>query len=414
MSTDYSNDSPTDPSADKSLLPRQLTHRRQTLLLGGAVTVIGGLILSASLWTRLAAHETEPVTDSTPEFKLTPAQMAGLGVARVQSMAFRTEIHAEGKITFSGDAFTPIFAPYSGKAIRLFAAPGDVVARGKPLASFDSSEFSQAVSDWRTARAQLTLATAISQRKEAAYHAEGASLQEWQQAQTDQVTAQGALNAALAHLHAFGLSDTRLQQLLSQPDTEPETLLTAPVTGVVVDRQLGPGQFVYAGGSSPLFTMADLSTVWLIAHVREADANQLRAGLPIDVHVLALPGKTWHTTIQSVGASIDPVTRRIEVRASLTNPEGELKPEMFASFNIIGRNGDNQPAQSPAVPESAVIHEADTARVWVIHDNNQLELRNIKLGRRKDNQLEVLDGVTTGERIVTSGSLFIDRAARPN
>jgi cobalt-zinc-cadmium efflux system membrane fusion protein len=106
---------------------------------------------------------------------------------------------------------------------------------------------------------------------------------------------------------------------------------------------------------------------------------------------------------------VDPVTRRVPVRATLTNPNGKLKPQMFASFSII-TSGESQ---APSVPEEAIVREGDQARVWVVSQNNALVLRSIHTGRTSEGMVEVVEGLKAGEKVVTRGSLFIDRAARP-
>ncbi|MBV8854800.1 MAG: efflux RND transporter periplasmic adaptor subunit, partial [Sinobacteraceae bacterium] len=122
-----------------------------------------------------------------------------------------------------------------------------------------------------------------------------------------------------------------------------------------------------------------------------------------------LPGKTFHAKLTSVGSSVDPVTHRVPVRATIDNPDGKLKPQMFASFSIFTSGA----SEALAVPEEAVVREGDSARVWVIEQNRELSLRQIRIGRISNGMVEVLDGLRAGERIVTRGSLFIDRAARP-
>jgi cobalt-zinc-cadmium efflux system membrane fusion protein len=175
----------------------------------------------------------------------------------------------------------------------------------------------------------------------------------------------------------------------------------------VVDRQVGPGQYAQAGAATPVFTIADLSSVWLIANVREADAARVRRGQTVEVHVLAYPDRTFAARVVYVAPTIDPNTHRLTVRAVIDNADGALKPEMFASFVIL--TSDAQ--QSPAVPESAVIYEGDSAHVWLLQPDGTLSIAPIRTGRSNDGFVEVLQGLKAGDRVVTKGSLFIDRAA---
>ena len=126
------------------------------------------------------------------------------------------------------------------------------------------------------------------------------------------------------------------------------------------------------------------------------------------VRVSALPGQSFHARLDYVAAALDPTTRRLSVHATLANPDGALKPEMFADFAL-----ETGPAQTGvAAPSAAVIYEGATARVWVAGAGRTLGLRQIVAGRTRGGQVQVLSGLSPGERIVTSGALFIDRAAQ--
>jgi len=188
-------------------------------------------------------------------------------------------------------------------------------------------------------------------------------------------------------------------------------VVTAPIGGTVVQRQAGLGQNIVSassGASSPVFTIGDLATVWLVANAREEDAPRLHKGDTVEVSVLAFPDRTFQARLTYIGAAIDPVTHRLPVRAEIDNADGLLKPEMFASFRIITGDG----ARFAAVPDVAVVHEMDSAHVWVANPAEKtLELRVIKIGPSRDGMVEVRDGLKPGEQIVTSGAVFIDRAA---
>ena len=174
-----------------------------------------------------------------------------------------------------------------------------------------------------------------------------------------------------------------------------------------MQRKIGPGQYVSAGASDPVFVIGDLSTVWLTAFVRESDAAQVSVGQDISVNVMALPGRPLTAKINYVAAAIDPNTRRLLVRATIDNKDGLLKPEMFANVTIYSA-GDRA---APAVPKQALIYEGDQVRIWVAREDKSVELRQIKIGLINGNLVEVTSNLKPGEKIVVKGSLFIDRAA---
>jgi cobalt-zinc-cadmium efflux system membrane fusion protein len=177
----------------------------------------------------------------------------------------------------------------------------------------------------------------------------------------------------------------------------------------VVDRQIGPGQFLQSGGSTPAFTIADTSSVWLLANVRETDAAIVKPGQAVEVAVLAYPKRAFKARLTFVSAVVDPNTHRIPVRAEIDNRDGALKPEMFANFRIV----TSETAESPAVPVSAIVYEGAAAHVWVLQGDGLVAYRAIHTGRDNGGLIEVVDGLKPGERIVTKGGLFIDQVATP-
>jgi cobalt-zinc-cadmium efflux system membrane fusion protein len=380
------------------------------------IVMIVALVAATALvigWGALRARAGEPAPADTTvaanEVHLSSAQLATLEINTVSTRAFRTEEVTEGQIALNGDTTTQVFSPYSGRVVRVLASPGEFVKRGAPLLRVEASEFVQAQSDLLNAAATLKLARINEERKHAAYECKGGSLQDWQQAQVDLTAAENAATSAKNRLRILGKTDAEIAAIESSKKTASATDVLAPIDGVVTDRQVGPGQFIQAGAQSPVFSIGDLSTVWLVAAVPETQAPFIERGQTVQVKVLALPGQVFQAKLTAIGAQVDPVTRRVPVRATLINPDGKLKPQMFASFSII-TSGESD---APAVPEEAVVREGDQARVWVVGQKDTLALRIIRTGRNSDGMVEVLDGLKAGEKVVTRGSLFIDRAARP-
>src|SRR5262249_41925126 len=156
----------------------------------------------------------------------------------------------------------------------------------------------------------------------------------------------------------------------------PATPIYAPIAGTIVQRKVGPGQYVGSGASDPVFVIGDLSTVWVVAYIRETEAPLVHIGQAIYFTVLAYPDKAFPANISYVAAALDPTTRRLLVRATVNNSAGLLKPEMFASVKILTGEGDT----AIAVPRDAIIYEGGNARVWVVRDDKAIELRRIKVG----------------------------------
>jgi cobalt-zinc-cadmium efflux system membrane fusion protein len=344
------------------------------------------------------------------EVKLTAEQLATLGIETVKAAGFHDAVIADGQIAVNADTTTQVFSPFSGRVVQVLAGVGDRVRSGQPLVTVDASENLDAQSALITALSQARLARLTETRRHAAYDSHGGSLQDWQQAQADLTNAEATLAAARGRLRVLGSSDAQIQALESAGVVSPIATIPAPIAGLVTDRQIGPGQVIEAGDSTALFTVADLSSVWLLDAVRDSDAASIAPGQAIELHVPALPGHDYHATVQSVGAEVDPVTHRVMVRAVVPNADGKLRPAMLGTSQI----STSADLQAPGVPEAAIVREGEQAHVWVVHADGVLEQRAIQTGRTSGALTEVRQGLKAGERIVTRGSLFIDTAAQPD
>jgi len=339
----------------------------------------------------------------------------------VSERIFRAEHITEGKIAVNEDSSTPIFSPYAGRVTKLLVKPSDTVERGQPLFVIEATDTVQALNDFvtalsalNTARSKLNLAQIVEKRQDDLYAGKAVPLKDWQKAQSDLTTSQNdmrsaetAVEAARNRLRILGRSEDQISVFQQTRQISADTSINSPIGGTVVQLKVGPGQFISSGASDPVFVIGDLSTVWLTAFVRESEAADVKVGQEIDFTVLALPGRTFRTKIDYVSAAIDPSSRRLLVRATINNKEGLFKPEMFANVTIYA-GADHT---SVGVPKQALIYEGDRVRLWVAHDDKSLELREIRTGLTNGDLVEVRTNLKAGEKVVTKGSLFIDRAA---
>lgn len=378
---------------------------------------IFGLALIAALATaglgllsgrKAPAHEA--VQSSAPgTFRPTKEQWANLSAQAVQAVNFRTEILTEGNLAYDDDATTQVFSPYTGRVTRIYAKLGDVVKQGQPLMAVAATEFVQARSDLVNARAQVDLARATEKRQHSLYQAKSGALKDWLQSKADLAAAESSLQAARGKLQILGKTDRQIGEMEQGKGSADDRVLS-PISGTVIQRQVGLGQYINSaagGAANPVYTIGNLSKLWMIANVREADAASVKVGQPVMVRVSAYPGRIYKATITWIAPAIDPLTRRLPVRAEVDNSDGTLKAMMFANFDILV--GDESTA--PGIPESSIVYEGSEARVYVVKSDGAIVMRNVKLGRtRQDGMVEVESGLSPGERIVTGGTLFIDRA----
>ncbi len=396
---------------------RALGRGQQIALLAAAAGIGLGLVLAAPIVGRMVAARPPPPSAAPPPgtFVATDQEWRTLGLATVQTLAFSPADETDGKIAANDNRTTLVFSPYTGRVTRVIAKVGDRVRAGAPLFAIDASEFVQAQMDLVTAGAQVRLTRAAEARQAALYKDNGAALKDLEVSQADLAAAEVALAAARNRLRVLGKTAAEVAALergLVHHGMSSETMVTAPVAGVVTQKSVGVGENLASvaanGAAQPAYSISDLSTVWLVGNLREADAPKARVGQRVLVRVNALPDRQFDAKLDYVASTVDPVTRRVTVRAEIPNPGGELLPEMFATFTLI----TGEATTAVGVPEQAVVYEGDTARVWVARDRRLLELRQIRTGQTTGGMVEVLSGLVAGERVVTRGALFIDRAAK--
>ncbi len=392
----------------------------------GALAAVAALAVGVGYYFSgaVASQDAPRAVAAAPSagFRLTEAQRKNLRIEPARLSPFRTKHEADGKIAINDYKATPVFSPYSGRVTAIFAGAGDQVAPGQPLLAIEASEFVQAQNDLMTAvnarnkaQAQYRLATINEGRQNELFAARAAAKRDLEQAQTDLVsakndlkTAELGIEAVRKRLRILGKSENEIDGLTSSGgQIEPVATVFAPIAGTVITRKIGLGQFIQSNGADPVFTIGDLSSVWLVANLHESDAPFVRPGQTINVRVLALPGKPLAAKIVYVAPSIDPATRRLAIRAEIGNPDSALKPEMFANFVMY--SGDEE--EHVAVPQTAIVYEGSLAHVWVEGQDGTISSRAVETGRSNGELIEIRSGLDAGETIITGGALFIDRAA---
>ncbi|MES2713542.1 MAG: efflux RND transporter periplasmic adaptor subunit [Pseudomonadota bacterium] len=411
------------------IAPAAPARRRRGLLVAGLlVAFIAGA--GGYWWTTQHAPEREAAPAATAatgrlpdrSFRLPSAQARLLRIEPVGRRDFQPERVAEGRISYNEDRSTPVFAPYTGRVLRAVAQPGQQVQAGDVLFEIETTDLTQAANDLLAAhdgtaraRTQLALATRNLSRQRELFAARAAARREVEQAEADLANAEGdtrtaeaSLAAARDRLRVLGRDAAAVAEIERTRRVNAVVSVTAPLAGTVVQRRIGPNQWLGAGGSEPVYTIADLTDVWLVAGVRELDAPLVRVGQDIEVTIAALPGRTFAARIEHVGAALDPTSRRLPIRAAVQDPEHVLKPEMFAAFRISVGETRN----AVAVPASALIHRGAQLSLWEALDDTRFILRNVHVGLQIGGYAQVIEGLEDGVRVVSGGALFIDRAAQ--
>ena len=313
---------------------------------------VGWLVAQASAQPRPKNGDTVQVTAD---------QMHQLDIVKVEMCSFRLFKPAIGQIAFNEDASTIVLTPFSGRVTRLIAKIGDDVKRGDPLFEIDSPEVVQTQTDLIAAvqaleksRHQLALAKRVFDRQTGLFADKATSQRELDQAradyasaETDLRTAEGTLTAARNRLRVLvGRTEEEVARVERERLINPLITINTPIDGTVIARKVGPGQYVRSDSGDALYSISNLSTMWLKANVPENDIPLVRVGQEIEVRVAAVPDRVFKARVIAIGAASDSATRRVSVRSEIPNPDGALKSEMFATFKIATGDGELSPGRA--------------------------------------------------------------------
>ncbi len=336
---------------------------------------------------------------------LSDLQLEAVKVAPVEERDFPVEKEAVGSIDFNEDLSVQVFTPYQGRIIALFAEVGDDVKKGQTLFTIDSPDLLQAESTLIAAAGVLELDKKNLGRLRELYTTRAVSQHDVEQATSDEQTAEGNLRAARDAVRIFGKTDAEIDRIVEQRLADPTLVVPSPIDGQITARNAAPGLLVQPGSAPAPYTVADIDTMWMLANVAEDDSPAFRIGQPVQVAIDAFPGRLFDGKITTIGAAVDPNTRRVLVRSEIKDPQHQLRSGMFANFVIsVGK-----PVRSPAIPLDGVVREGDgTMTIWVTADRRRFTRRTVKIGQARDGYRQILQGVQVGELVATDGAIFLD------
>ena len=364
------------------------------------------LLLAIATLGGCSRHEPQAAADAstTPHnVTLTKAQLKHLRFYTAAPSSYRRTIDATGVVGFDDDQATSMMAPMSGPVTRLLVNPGDQVKKGQPLAVVASPDFASAVSDYRKAVDSARTARRLADQDKDLVKHQGVSEREAEQAQTDAANAEADRDAALQALLALNLDPKDIEAVREgRPVAHVEGMIRAPIAGTVVNRPITVGQLLQAG-STPCFTIADLSRVWVKARLFGSDLAAVKVGDPAVVDTgdgtRPLAGKVTY-----LAAEVDPDTRSVLARVQVDNPDGLLKKQMYVSVQIHS----SRPENGLLIPVTAILRDDDNLPfVYVAQPDGSFARRHVTLGYRSGNQYVIADGLHSGDRIVVDGSIFV-------
>ena len=365
-------------------------------LLAGAVTVAGCA-------TTGKGHP----EGQTPPGALTPQQRARLQLAAVAPTRFRPTTEVTGTVAFNGDISTQVLAPISGPVARILVEPGARVSRGQALAVVASPDYATDVATYRKAEATATNLQRIADLDAQLFKNDALARRELEQAQTDAATAAADREAALEQLRALGVDSAGIAAIKEhRPVVGPQGVVRAPIAGTVVEKLITPGQLLQAG-ATPCFTIADLSSVWVMAHVFEAQLPDVAIGDSAEARLTDDTSRVYRGRVTYVGALVNPDTRATDARILTPNPREGLKRDMFVRVDI--RAGRDRTGL--LVPASAVLRDAQNLPfVFVAGTGGAFMRRPVQLGGHVGSELEITGGLAAGDTVITQGGLFLQFA----
>ena len=356
----------------------------------------------------------------------------------VQSHAIETEsvapqpiagtILATGKILVSEDRIASIGPVHEGRLVRLYAGQGSKVKKGQKLADLESADLDQAEADYlkaladsenarRASAAEVKLAQANYDRNKMLYEKTITARKNFLAAEHDLEVAQAsaassvastkaALTAARRHLLILGLKDSDIDALAGKPAQSSVFSLISPIEGIVVERNATIGATV--ADDATLFKIIDLSRVWIDANVFEKDLERVKLGQGVKIVVPAFPGSSFSGKVILVSSVLDPETRSVKVRTEVPNPDGRLKPEMFANVEII----TDLHRTAISISQSAVLEE-DGKTIVFVADGGGYKKRVVTAGIRNKDRVEIIDGLSAGDKVVVKGNYLLLQQSRP-
>jgi cobalt-zinc-cadmium efflux system membrane fusion protein len=343
---------------------------------------------------------------SNSSITVSSEQRERIGVFVVAPTTFHQVVRTTGTVVYDGDRSTQILAPISGPVTSILVQPGARVRRGQALAYVSSPDFAEAVADYRKARATAQNAERVAKLDEQLFRNDAIARRDLDQAQTDAVSAAADRDAAFQRLQALGVDDSTLATLAAgKPASVTRGVIRSPIAGTLVERQITPGQLLEAG-STPCFTVADISAMWVMANVFEADLSSVGTGDEAIVTTDA-SDEPFSGKVDNIAAFVDPSTKATSVRILVPNRAHLLKKDMYV--NVAIRSRDQR--SGILIPVAAVLRDEDNQPfVYVEAPTHGYERRTVTLGSRIDERYAITNGLQPGDHVVSEGGLFLQFA----
>jgi membrane fusion protein, heavy metal efflux system len=367
------------------------------------------LVALSLLWLTACGRGDQPAhSDAATPVHSKPSLLPRDTVSRVETGivdygGMQQELSLAGKLAYGEDRYSKISSPLQGRVVEVRAHLGDRVKAGAVLLVVDSPDIAQAYSEYVKEDSELQYATRSHELAKDLYANKALPLKDLKQAENELVKARAEFRRVKERLLSLRVPAEELNKPLDKQQISSRFELKSPLTGVVVERMVTPGQSVGGDVNQVLFTVADLDMLQVVADVYERDLALVREGQFAKVKVEAYPDVDFPATVAAVGDVVDPASRTIKLRAWVNNQDHRLKPEMFARLHI--QVGDS--TRILIVPKEAVLEADGKQFVFVVEEPNHYVKHEVKVSNFTPDQMRVLEGLTPGQRIVTKGAVLI-------
>jgi cobalt-zinc-cadmium efflux system membrane fusion protein len=312
-------------------------------------------------------------------------------------------VDTTGTVDFDNDQATTLLAPMSGPVSRLLVSLGGQVEAGQALAEVDSPDFASAISAYRKALATAKNTRQLAEMEQQLIEHHGITLREAEQAKIDAANAQADSETALEQLVSLKVAPETIKAIQEgKPTSRVPGMIRSPIRGTVVERPITPGELLQAG-TTPCFTVADLSRVWVMAHLFGPDLGSVSLGDPAEV-LTGTASEHFSGTVGNISALVDPDTRSVAVRVVVENPGGVLKKQTYVRVLIHSR----KESAGLLVPVSGILrNEENLPFVYVAQPDGSFGRQRVTLGYREGDRYDIPSGLKAGDRIVVEGGLFV-------
>jgi cobalt-zinc-cadmium efflux system membrane fusion protein len=326
---------------------------------------------------------------------------AGVRTEVLVARLLAVQVQASAEVVFDPDRTALVASPVQGRIARVEVVPGARVEKGAVLAVIDSRELGEAKGEYMVARAAFGLAEQNLKREEVLAAQRISSALDLATARAERLQTQAALEAAEETLLALGMSSSAVEALRPDRHAPSQLQLRSPISGVVTRRDAVVGAGVQP--LEPLFTVADTSRVWVLVDVLEKDLAAVRSGQQARVRTSAFDD-VFEGEVTYLAPVMDEITRTVTARVEVDNPEGALRPGMFAQVEIeVGGEG----AAVLAIPTEAIVRRKGKSFAFVEDSPGRFRREELELGPTIGTQRVVLAGLEAGDRVAVEGAFFL-------